>query len=152
MISACRKTTAGLVFDLGGALATRCKNPVGRSSLKVMRGVSCRGVSRVCSEMLEVFRSDLLLHLPGSSKRMAGGIRLIEGMENAAAMHESSAPFGWKTSARSPKDRWPLFLRSPCTRVPEEERPETQAAYGICGGRLLAGARSVFSAHGQSNL
>ena len=45
--------------------------------------------------MLEVFRSDLLLHLPGSSKRMAGGIRLIEGMENAAAMHESSAPFGW---------------------------------------------------------
>ena len=110
MISACRKTTAGLVFDLGGALATRCKNPVGRSSLKVMRGVSCRGVSRVCSEMLEVFRSDLLLHLPGSSKRMAGGIRLMEGMENAAAMHESSAPFGWKTSARSPKDRWPLFL------------------------------------------
>jgi len=59
--------------------------------------------------MLEVFRSDLLLHLPGSSKRMAGGIRLMEGMENAAAMHESSAPFGWKTSARSPKDRWPLF-------------------------------------------
>ena len=48
--------------------------------------------------MLEVFRSDLLLHLPGSSKRMAGGIRLIEGMENAAAMHESSAPFGWKAS------------------------------------------------------
>ena len=63
-------------FDLGGALATRCKNPAGRSLLKVMRGASCRGVSRVCTEMLEVFRSDLLLHLSGSSKRMAGGIRV----------------------------------------------------------------------------
>lgn len=76
MISACRKTTADLVFYLGGALATRCKNPAGRSSLKVMRGASFSGVSRVFTEMLEVFRSDLLLHLPGSSKRMAGGIRV----------------------------------------------------------------------------
>ena len=116
MISACRKTTAGLFFDPSGALATRCKNPAGRSLLKVMRGASCRGVSRVCTEMLEVFRSDLLLHLPGSSKRMAGGIRLMEGMENAAAMHESSAPFGWKASARSPKDRGLFFACAPHAR------------------------------------
>ena len=106
---ACRKTTAGLVFDLGGALATRCKNPVGRSSLKscgASPAEAFQGFVPRCSKCS--FRP--LVTSPGKFETDGGRDSLMEGMENAAAMHESSAPFGWKTSARSSKDRWPLFF------------------------------------------